>query len=409
MGYAKRLSVDEARHVATWGLRRVRAAVRWRSVRLTRRVLLGVPSRWLGYRWVRQETLREHMTRRGRHDRIEVVHPPEVAHHPLPCNVASRDDLPDDAGWWGYSFRDVPERVSGETLLASVGDCRVVCYRDPTMGDDFYPALLTSDDRALQLRELRFRPRHAEVLRSSGPPVQLDHATWIIERVYHNHSHWLTAHLPKLLLLQQRGELDDVLLPPERTPTMDGSLRMLGLEPDDFPSFDPTRPLQVGSLTVLETDRFRPELLRLVQQAFGRIAVGAPPASRRIYVSRLGATRRRLVNEEEIWPSLEDAGFERVLMEALSFEEQVKLMRSTSVLVAPHGAGLTNMLFCRAGVDVVEIADLSFPNPNFYAVASAVGHRYWLIGAEGLGDQHPLERDLRVDPDALQRVLDDIG
>ena len=37
-------------------------------------------------------------------------------------------------------------------------------------------------------------------------------ATWITERVYDNHSHWLTAHLPKLLMLRARGELGDVVL-----------------------------------------------------------------------------------------------------------------------------------------------------------------------------------------------------
>src|SRR5690606_1281491 len=64
-------------------------------------------------------------------------------------------------------------------------------------------------------------------------------------------------------------------------------------------------------------------------------------------------------------------------------------------------AGLTNMLLCPAGARIVEMADLSFPNPNFYAMASALGHRYWIIEAEAVGAGHPLRRDMRVDPARL--------
>lgn len=102
---------------------------------------------------------------------------------------------------------------------------------------------------------------------------------------------------------------------------------------------------------------------------------------------------------------LEKAGFERVLMEELAFDAQVRLMSETAVLLAPHGAGLTNMMFCPAGSQVVEIADLSYPNPNFYALASAMGLGYWLIRGAGIGSGHPLDQDLVVDPASVAAVL----
>jgi hypothetical protein len=366
----------------------------------------GIPPAWLGYRGVIRETVQDYIRRHagtGRDVFYETVHPESLAHNPLPWNVASRQELPDERGWWGYSFRDVPERVSGETYMATLPDCLITWYRDPAKGNDFYPAILNADRRGLDLREIRFRPLHAEALRRSRPPVRLKEATWFAERCYHNHSHWLTAHLPKLLLLRERGMLDQVLLPPERTPAIDGSLRMLGLDPAHFRTYDPERPLLVEKLTVLGTDRFRPELLQMIPKAFGISDPG--PRRRKVYISRLGAARRRLVNEEDVWSLLEPRGFERVRMEEMTFEQQVDLMRETAVLVAPHGAGLTNMLFCPKGTHVVEIADLGFPNPNFYAVASAVGHRYSIVRAQSVGDLHPLEKDLRVDPAALDEIL----
>ena len=364
----------------------------------------GAPPQWFGYRHVAHETVREHVARGGASAGRLEVEPPATAHNPLPQNVSDRDALPDDRGWWGYSFHDVPERQSGETALFTLRDVTVVWYRDADRGGDFFPALLSADGRGLDLREMVFRPGHAQVLRQSGLPLHVARATWAVERVYDNHSHWITAHLPKLLLLQEHGLLDDLLLPPasERTETMEASMRMLGLDPGRFRTFDMSRPLSVGELTVVQSDRFRPELLRRVQQAFGDASV---EPHRRVYVSRARASRRRLANEDEVWPLLEAAGFEKVFMEDLSFDEQVGLMRETAVLAAPHGAGLTNMAFCPEGTHIVEIADLGFPNPNFYAVASALGHPYWIVQAESVGGGAPLERNLVVDPGAVEAVL----
>lgn len=369
-------------------------------------VARGGPPAWFGYRHVVHETVVEYFKRHGHAQRAgsyKVVHHKNVAQNPLPCNIVSRNELPDDRGWWGYSFRDVPQRTSSETVIATLPNCLITWYRDPVKGNDFYPAILNADSRAIDMREVRFRPLHAATLRRSSKPVRLKKATWITERVYHNHSHWLTAHLPKLLLLREKGMLGQVLLPPQRTAAIDGSLRMLGLEPEAFQTYDPTRPLVVEELTILGTDRFRPELLQLVPQAFG--VADAPRPHRKVFISRLRAARRRLLNEEEIWSLLEPQGFERVMMEDMTFAAQVKLMQETAALVAPHGAGLTNMIFCQQGTHIVEMADLSFPNPNFYALAAAMGHHYWLVRAESRGDVHPLEKDLWVDPRDIAQFL----
>jgi capsular polysaccharide biosynthesis protein len=365
----------------------------------------GLPPSWFGYRWIRKETVPEYFRRKGKDEsagRYEVLQPEKTEENPLPGNFGARDELPKDRGWWGYSFWDVPSRLSGETFRATVPDCRVVPWVDGSTGN-FWVGIVNADERAFILREFHFRGGHARVLRSSDAPVKLSRATWVAERVYHNYSHWLTAHLPKLLLLAARGGLDEVLLPPDRPEFIDRSMQLVGLEPGTFATFDPSRPLEVAELTLLGTDRFRPELLRMVGDATPSLTSERP--SRRVFISRAGAARRRLVNEEELWPLLQGAGFERVSMEELGFEEQVRLMQETAVLVAPHGAGLTNMLFCAPGTHIVEIASLGFPNPNFYALASAMKHRYWLLPADALGDEHPLERDLRVDAGAVESLL----
>jgi len=78
-------------------------------------------------------------------------------------------------------------------------------------------------------------------------------------------------------------------------------------------------------------------------------------AFRKLYLSRKNAKRRHLVNEEELLPLLRQHGYERVVAEALSIPEQVRLFRETTHLIAPHGAGLVNGLFLPRSARILEI------------------------------------------------------
>ena len=356
------------------------------------------------YRWLRRETPQAHLDRHGLGDsgRVETVHPARVAHHPLPGGVTDRDELPRDAGWWGYSMHDVPARRESETFVATLPRCRVAWYGGAGQPDEFHPAIIGSDGASIELSQIRFRPQHAPVLRDTPPRAHLARATWVLERVYDNHSHWLTAHLPKLLLLAERDQLDDVVLPAHLGAAAAQSLEMLSVEVPGRLDLSTPGWIDVDELTVIGTDRFRSSLLRSVQEASGATAAAG---HRRIWVSRDRATRRRLRDEAALRPVLDHHGFEIVHLEDMSFADQLALMRQTAVLAGPHGAGLTNMIFCPPGTHVVEIAAPDFPNPNFYAEAAGLGHRYWYVPARSVGDGPSLERDLQVDPSTLATIL----
>jgi capsular polysaccharide biosynthesis protein len=130
-------------------------------------------------------------------------------------------------------------------------------------------------------------------------------------------------------------------------------------------------------------------------------------ADARVFISRAGSKGRQLVGEDKLLPILARYGFEIVQMEELSWSEQLALMQRTKVLVGPHGAGLTNMMFCPPGATIIEIADPLYPNPNFYALACAMAHAYGLVPARSVGENgHRLYRDLELDPSLLETTLE---
>lgn len=362
-------------------------------------IRLGLPPASLGYRWVEKRQL-DARSAADAGGTYEVLEPSRRERHPLPSNVADRAALPDDAGWWGYSFRDVPSRLSGETALVTLPDATIAFARDAR--GNVHPGLIGRGDVALSTREIDLRAHHAAQLRQPGR-TRLQSAVWIWERVYDNYSHWLTAHLPKLCLLRDLGRLQDLILPAARPGFVDESLRAFGVDPARARIVPLDMPLEVRSLTLLVTDRFRPDLLRAAREAMGIACAHAP--DRKIYVSRRSAKVRRLLNEDEVWPLFREAGYERVEMEALDFAAQRDLMGRTRALAGPHGAGLTNQLFCPPGASVIEIADPGFPNPNFYAMAAGLGHDYAVVRATATGEGPLLFRDLRVEPRNVRDAL----
>lgn len=77
-------------------------------------------------------------------------------------------------------------------------------------------------------------------------------------------------------------------------------------------------------------------------------------------LNRAGRTGRQIGNENVFNSVLQNFGvpFQVVTdLAALSFEDQVKLMAGTGILVATHGAALTNMVFLPAHSAVIEVSE----------------------------------------------------
>jgi capsular polysaccharide biosynthesis protein len=86
--------------------------------------------------------------------------------------------------------------------------------------------------------------------------------------------------------------------------------------------------------------------------SIAKVSVAA--ASKFVYVSRRNATRRKILNEDELVQMLMRFGFGTYFLEHLSFEEQVILFKQAKIVVSIHGAALTNLIFMNPGTAVVE-------------------------------------------------------
>jgi capsular polysaccharide biosynthesis protein len=115
-------------------------------------------------------------------------------------------------------------------------------------------------------------------------------------------------------------------------------------------------------------------------------------------------------NEPEVKSLLKDNGFEEIFTEGMSFLEQVRLFASAREIVAPHGAGLSNLVFCQPGTRVLEVFSPNYVNGCFWALANWAQIDYYYILGTGnrppVGrDPHRVEQDITVNLDELKEAL----
>lgn len=73
---------------------------------------------------------------------------------------------------------------------------------------------------------------------------------------------------------------------------------------------------------------------------------------------------RRVLNEDELILPLKEIGFSTYVMECLTFEQQIKLFRSSEVITGLHGAGFAWLIFCFPGTVFLEIQNPFFQVPK---------------------------------------------
>lgn len=79
------------------------------------------------------------------------------------------------------------------------------------------------------------------------------------------------------------------------------------------------------------------------------------PRSKRIYISRSRAKVRKIVNEEALIQFLENKGFKTLHLEELSVHDQAGYFHNADMIIAPHGSGLSNLVFSRSNTLLIEI------------------------------------------------------
>ena len=206
--------------------------------------------------------------------------------------------------------------------------------------------------------------------------------------------HWMTDLLPRIELLRLQGinfaKIDKFVVNRCQLPYEKATLNHFGI-PEDKIIESQQHPHIEAERLVIPYLHYRGGnwVGKFLRQEFLTKSLIQVKSSGydRLYISRKYAQSRKVINEAELVNCLTaNFGFHVVTLETLSFAEQVAMMFGAKVAIAPHGAGLTNLVFCNPGTKIIEIFSPDYINGCYWLLSHQVNIDYYYLLGELLGE-----------------------
>lgn len=228
------------------------------------------------------------------------------------------------------------------------------------------------------------------------------------------HFQWVFESLARLWAIEQQPELHDLPLIVQACLSrwQDELLQLLGYGAErriEVPADAMLECSEIHAASLVSAGHFiSPVAIQHLRRELARRVAPASDAPRRIYLSRQGAATRRLANEAELLPLLEQHGFVAVHAEGMSAAEQLALFQSAEFILGVEGAALVNLMVAPAHARVGVIVGRGLYQPRHYYVSAPIGHDFTYLCAEPDYASHAVlaECDVVLPREVLQAFLD---
>lgn len=268
---------------------------------------------------------------------------------------------------WSYRPDDQPAHgFLDETFVTIIPFGRVCSSNGWVLVDDLLITELLWKDFALAARAFH-KIKLNSMISISGRVAVV--AQW----GYNCYYHWICEVLGRLALLEMQGVAYDWLYAPCNLRYMKETLQLWGIDGNKLidSSSEQGHYIQADQLVVpslvghIQGDHARyasynhADILKYVKTKLLSAAllhdIDMQKFSKKVFISRQDAGRRRVINEDEVFALFEQQGFQRYTLADMSVVEQILLFHNAQTIVAFHGAGLANILFCKPNTKLIEI------------------------------------------------------
>ena len=246
-----------------------------------------------------------------------------------------------------------------------------------------------------------------EEVRLKKPLVLKGRALLLDARTHsQNYFHWLIEALPRVEFVRAAGwsvaDFDHVLVSGARRPFHVETLALAGIDPAKLVDTAAHRHVECEELVAVSDLRmfaYDATIAALRKLFAPQIEAGRVGAKTRLFVSRADATSRLIVNEDDVFARLEPLGFTRVMLGTRSVAEQAEMFAHADMIVAAHGAALSNLVFCPRGATIVEIHYPRYTLGLYWQIAQRLGLRYGAVRGQAIsGDAgDPRQANMTVD------------
>ncbi|MXR20222.1 glycosyltransferase family 61 protein [Halobacterium bonnevillei] len=231
-----------------------------------------------------------------------------------------------------------------------------------------------------------------------------------------NYGAWFLEDLPRLRALEQETAPDaKLLIRPDLPEWAKEALQIMGFSEEDWVYWNGgvsrAERLVLPRLYLIHSfgSDFNPSGRQWVRDRLkaGVKIDGTPDVGPRLFLSRQGQKRRKIVNFDELQDTLRPFEFETIRPEEYSMRELINIYDSAEFILGPHGSGMADMIYA-SDATVVEIFPKNEVRPVFYITANEFGHEYDFIEGEnppGVSYRPTRNKNILVDTDEVRDVV----
>ncbi|SKB13318.1 hypothetical protein PL11201_490053 [Planktothrix sp. PCC 11201] len=234
--------------------------------------------------------------------------------------------------------------------------------------------------------------------------------------------HWMVDIMPRFAILQQEKPnwqgIDWFLINSIKAAFQRETLQKLGIPASKIIESDRHPYIQAKQLIIPSftgsVGWVTPEVINFNRQLFTEVIIPSNnPYPERIFIRRNQAKYRQVLNENDVITYLSEWGVVPVELETLSVAEQARLFAHAKVIIAPHGAGLTNLMFCSPETIVIELVSPHYIRHYYWVISQQLKLKHYYITGEvfkcyplrKLMYQSPLIEDIYVKINQLEKIL----
>ncbi|MDJ0678388.1 MAG: tetratricopeptide repeat protein [Xenococcaceae cyanobacterium MO_167.B52] len=238
--------------------------------------------------------------------------------------------------------------------------------------------------------------------------------------------HWLFDIIPRIELIRLSGikleSIDWFVVNSIEKPFQKETLRWLGIPDSKIICSDQISHIQGEQLIVPSFPGYFNWVpwgtIKFLRETFlSRINLKQYQSPEKIYISRRKARARHIINETKVVALLAKYGFKTVFLEEMSMVEQIILFANAKFIVAPHGSGLSNLVFCAPGTTVVELFSPRYLRTHYWILSQQLQLKhYYSVGDSfdcpsllNLMYQNSLTDDILVNLSSLELIMEVAG
>jgi capsular polysaccharide biosynthesis protein len=247
------------------------------------------------------------------------------------------------------------------------------------------------------------------VIQVSGDSLLLGHG------LYQNYFNWILLYASNIALFQNSRGSTKLVTPKFSKSYVPGTLEFFGVRQDSV--YQVERPTLFEQLTVLSPPAWgryniSPVIIDTLR-GHPRVRDLWNRSRNKIYVPRSNTKIRRVINEGELESCLQAQGFSIFDSASHSIFDQIRAFKNASVIVAAHGAGLANIVFCNPGAIIIELVPEGYDQgvTSYRSLADLFGLQYMqvLVPAVGVPPKgNPCNSDIHVPVKELMNILADL-